>query len=508
MKKSELFHKMQRLERRSFLRNLSLLLASPVVPNSVLTGTLAMLGKDAGGQEGDVLFLEVNFRDQWDFGHAFVSPSIAKAYSQLPKDGDDGVALFSAPELVGNHYLTPDSMELKDHLDTVAVIDTCELVIGGIHGHEASNATRSPGRSTQDGAGRKDMATVDKRPGGRVGGNEVHYSSTPTPAVLHNYLSKTRNPAITNGVILRSSIRSNIHTFYHFEAELANAQPDRFFTRESFLNFFKGQELPREGVLDLHKAEVLAILEKVDRSFAKELKLATREAQNHFDALDLIAGRKPVDFSQLDLTVEEKAYWTDGIPGQFVCADDRADQCSPVDGTMNIGEMFGYADKLFKSGQIKTVAIDFDFNDIHTARTESVLRTQGTQTAAPLARLISSLKAAGLYDRTLIAMYTLDGSRSPKRNSRGYDSKNSVVLAGGMIKGGYYGDLKLEGNKVSYHRPDDSGQAVSSGTTGRDKRVAGADIYRTVAKAMGASEETLGQFPDLQSGKLLSYLLR
>lgn len=46
-------------------------------------------------------------------------------------------------------------------------------------------------------------------------------------------------------------------------------------------------------------------------------------------------------------------------------------------------------------------------------RTESVLRTQAQQVARPLARLITDLKAAGLYDRTVIAVYTLDGSRRP-----------------------------------------------------------------------------------------------
>ncbi|SMF57072.1 hypothetical protein [Pseudobacteriovorax antillogorgiicola] len=511
MKKPSFFESMPPIERRSFIKNMSLLLGSAAVPSGVLSDALGLIGETAQAQsaEKDILFLEVNFRDQWDFGHAFVSPSIAQSYANLSKDGDDGLALFSAPEKFGNLYLTAESMPLREHADSVAVLETCELVIGGIHGHEASNATRSPGRSSQGGAGRKDMATVDKRPGGRVGGNEVHYSSSPTPAILHNYMSRQKNPQLANGVILRSSIRSNIHTYYHFEANLANAQMDRFFNRDSFLKFFADQSMPPSGIFGTYREGLMEILKKVDQGFAKDLQLASQESQNHFKAIDLIAGKQATDLRQLQLSPDERSYWTDGIPGQLQCDENVAmNTCSEASGTMNLGEMFGYVDKLFKSGQVKTASIDFDHNDIHTARGEHVLRTQGIQSAVPLSRLISSLKAAGLYDRTLIAMYTLDGSRSPKRNSLGYDSKNGVILAGGMIKGGYYGDIKFDNQTVSYHRPNDQGIAISNGTSGRDQRVPGADIYRTVAKAMGVSNQVMSGIPDGAAGKTLSYLLK
>ena len=81
------------------------------------------------------------------------------------------------------------------------------------------------------------------------------------------------------------------------------------------------------------------------------------------------------------------------------------------------------------------------------------------QLALPLARLIESLKKANLFDRTLIAVYTLDGSRSPAAGSAGNEGKNSVMLAGGMIKGGYFGDVVVtgpdgDGHKYGYQSPN------------------------------------------------------
>jgi arylsulfatase A-like enzyme len=77
----------------------------------------------------------------------------------------------------------------------------------------------------------------------------------------------------------------------------------------------------------------------------------------------------------------------------------------------------------------------------------------------PLVRLIESLKAAGLYENTLIAIYTLDGGRAPAANSSGGEGKSGLMLAGGMIQGGYYGDVGIagddgDGHVYSYSAPD------------------------------------------------------
>ena len=61
----------------------------------------------------------------------------------------------------------------------------------------------------------------------------------------------------------------------------------------------------------------------------------------------------------------------------------------------------------------------------------SVLQTQAHQSARPLARAIKYFKDIGVWHRTLIAIYTLDGSREPRANSYGDNGKGTVVLAGG-----------------------------------------------------------------------------
>src|SRR5690606_25698654 len=110
-------------------------------------------------------FLEINLRDQWDFGHVFTPPSLA-TYTNLRR-GTEGrkCALFTSDfTTAGNgFYLTQDSLPLVPHLDDIAVCELFELTKGRIHGHEAANATRSPGRDYDSGAGR--MAMYEGEPG-------------------------------------------------------------------------------------------------------------------------------------------------------------------------------------------------------------------------------------------------------------------------------------------------------------------------------------------------------
>lgn len=148
-------------------------------------------------------------------------------------------------------------------------------------------------------------------------------------------------------------------------------------------------------------------------------------------------------------------------------------------------------------------------SDVHSNRTPLLMNTQAEQSGRNLARLIQSLKTSGLWDNTIIAMYTLDGSRSPISNSTGDGTKNAIVLAGGRIRGGYYGDISVStGGQVTYFRPDDNGNPVSQGTTGRDQRVSAADVYKTVATASGIPMSVLDSFTDIRPGRILNYLLR
>jgi hypothetical protein len=132
---------------------------------------------------------------------------------------------------------------------------------------------------------------------------------------------------------------------------------------------------------------------------------------------------------ELPLTAEEQTYWSAGVPNQqCTVGDSEAIDCGDSEANANTGfvkaqvwEQFAYASKLLRGGVVRSIALEFDFMDLHGdgVRTEQVVRTQARQCALPLARLIQSLKDAGLYDRTLIAVYTLDGSRRPAANSYG-----------------------------------------------------------------------------------------
>lgn len=529
MKKNKFKNSIPEMHRRQLLKSMGGLLASPLVPTSFGLGLSGLLGDEAwaADEKSQTYFLEINFRDQWDMACAFVAPSLARDLNKLPRDGGNGVAVFKQPTQIGNHFVTEEGKALKDHLDSIAVIETGDPHYGVIHGHEAACALRSPGRSQKGGNGRPDMGTYDKRPSeGGQNGNVTLYSSTPTPAVLHNHWSKKNDAALGNGMIIRSSVRSGTHTFYHHSANLsASSQPNRFFSEKDLFNFLdKSQPKPATDVLSLYSKDILEMMKKLDTRFLKEIQMQGDSSDAHIAALALAAKspKAALKSSDLRLNDEDNRYWTDGIPGQFRCSDEsKAESCIEEKGTLNLGKICSYVAKLFKSGTCRTIAIDFDYWDIHAPRDDKILSSQGRQMAYPLARLIKELKDAGIYERTVIAMYTLDGSRSPRRDSTGELTKNSIVLAGGGIKGGYYGDIRIEGDRDIYYRPDDNGNPIAGGDSipgsnegsyearlAKMKRVPSRDIFRTVTTAMGIPDKELDPFPDAKPGKVLSYMLK
>ena len=134
------------------------------------------------------------------------------------------------------------------------------------------------------------------------------------------------------------------------------------------------------------------------------------------------------------------------------------------------------------------------------------------QAAKTLSRLIAKLKESGIWDRTLVAIYSTDGGRAPAAGSQGNEGKNTVVLAGGMIKGGYYGDVGIagddgDGHVYSYSAPDVGTGAPMAASTNNDGRMAGKYIWRTVAKALEIPDEEC-QFPDVADAGALSWLLK
>ena len=126
------------------------------------------------------------------------------------------------------------------------------------------------------------------------------------------------------------------------------------------------------------------------------------------------------------------------------------------------------------------------------------------------------MKDLGVWDRTLIALYTLDGSRRPAANSYGNDGKGTVVLAGGMIKGGYYGDIRVTKDLTDGHQygflPPDPSTGLPMGTPitawgDASKRTPSADLWLTVMKALGVPDDLAKKFPDVQKGRVHSYML-
>lgn len=504
----QLFGSLLRGDRRAFLQKSGLFALLPALAAADRYRLLDILGGEAfaaemQGDEGTI-FIEINFRDQWDFGHVFVPPGIARY--PLLKRGDQShqTALFEDQSQIldagRGFYLTQDALPLRPHLEHVALVDTFELCIGQVHGHEGGNALRSPGRTKAQRIGYSLMSTND--PGNTVT-NDILYSKTPTPAIVHNYFNS--GLAHHNGIVMKGIGRSGIMAF-HFDAGLIQGQLDRYYTGEALLEAFSPAQggAARYPVSDKQIAYLRDLMQKLDKRFLKTRPYGEQVSSNHLQQLQqLLRSQALSDFS-LALTPEEEKYWLSGIP----------EQMSPEKRGLDIGRQVAYGFKLIKKGLVRTLAIEFDYADFHGNRTEQVMRTMAKQTALPLSRLIQALKDNGLFERTLIACYTTDGSRSPASESYGSEGKNSLLLAGGMIKGGYYGDIRVaetleHGHRFSYHTPDlASGRAISQGSLDNSGRLDGAIGWLTVMKALKVPETFTRNYSDVAEHKPLDFLLR
>jgi hypothetical protein len=507
------------LQRRQFLKGLGAALTAWGAPVSLQLACAELVGgvAHAAGLAKPTYFIEVNLRDQWDHGHVFVAPSLAKATNLKRGTAGDAAALYySSNELQRNVvngtevFLTRDSLSLQPHLDTIAMIDTCEVGQGEIHGHEAANPVRSPGRTYERTKTASQTAMFsNERGANHPQGCEAFYSSTPTPASLHNYLSKQLNPGKKNGVVFKG-IGGGLHTVYHFAAGLPSAELDR---KQSAQQLFDAFPSTLRDVNILSRPELAdtltEIVKRVDARFLSSQRVATAGQLSHQAMLSetrsqLYAGAPKT--TSLPLSQAERDYWSPGIPAARSRGTAKA----------QIWEQFAWAHKLVSNDLVKTVALEFDYEDYHGLRNEDLTRTMAQQCALPLARLITSLKLSGIYDQTLIAVFTTDGSREVRADSTGDFGKNSVILAGGMIRGGYFGDIKVEsntstGHRFSYHRPDAvTGAPISVGVVDRnnDLRISGASMWRTIAKAMGAPDSEASRFPDVATAQPLPFVLR
>lgn len=473
-------------------------------------GAMMLRGRRAFGQtaaEGTpTYFIEICLRDQLDFGHVFVAPGLAKNGNLIRGENGRKAALFyPSSELVAmpnDVFLTPQSDVLKPHVDTIAMMELCQLTEGPVHGHEAANPVRSPGRTTQQGGGR--VAMWQGEPGSSSG-EGAFYSSTPTPASLHNYWQKKVTPGLRNAVAIKGVDRPG--AIYHFGAGMAGAELDRIQTVDSLLKAFPATIGADTNILKSPEEAnlVAALLKRADQRFLASRGGSQALHDNHLaqlsEAHGLVYQGAPKQFS-LPLTVEERAFWSAGVPARYGRT------------TIDIWEQAAYAFKLISADVVRTVALEVDIGDVHGERTQSQMTKQTLIVTVTLARLIEQLKAAGLYDRTLIAIYTSDGGRAPAAGSSGDEGRNGAILAGGMIRGGYYGDIRADGahNDGQYYRyfmPDlTTGAPIADGTRGDDKRVPGSYLWRTVAKALQIPDALASSFPDVAGGKPLPFLLR
>ncbi len=512
MSKIHELEQMNRFQRRRFLKLLGVALSAPQIPAAFRYACADVVGGSAAAQAATALtpsyFLEVNLRDQWDNGHVFVAPGLATNANLKRGENLNYAALYyQSGELKTRNnrvYLTNDSIALDPHLDTIAMIDTGEVFNGGIHGHEAANALRSPGRDYNMDNGRKPMYENDPRD--EFGGNEQWNAITPTPAAFHNYIQKKLDPTLRNGIAFKGLSRTK-HTIYHYGAGLAGAELDRIKDKDSLFGHFPAttQDL---NILPT-KEESLAlvsVLNKVDERFLRSQRIADgliSDHQSKVRAAQQLLYSGATKTLSLPLTADEQAYWKQGVPDQVYISFVKA----------QIWEQFAYASKLLTSGMTRSVALEFDYGDTHDRRPEDEVRTEAKQISMPLARIIKDLKDAGIYDKTLIAAYTTDGSRQPGGGSTGQGGKNSVILAGGMIKGGYYGDIRVakdlsDGHEYSYHAPDPTTGQPGAGNTGSEARTSGASIWRTVMKALQVPDSECDAFSPVKNVKPLSFLLR
>ncbi len=529
-------------QRRRFLKLMGAALAVPAIPAAVRYAFNELAGgvkyAQAAEANAGTIFLEFNYRDQVDLMHVFVPPGLA-THSGLKRgvNGEalslfhDTSALTKSPRT--NHYLTPDSLELLPHVDDIAIIDTGEATIGTVHGHEGGNGMRSPGRVMDGGkSGKKPMYLIDAPVSAANGaGSEQLYTTTPTPATLHNYYQKQLDASLKNGFAFKGISRFK-HSVYHYGAELPGAELDRYKSKDSLFSAFPAVAADASLVPTAAQAELLVKMMKSVDSRLFSRRYSQSALDNHIAQLDETRNLLHIDNPKVvtvPLNELEAAYWGDGVPSQQCTVDDKTvvecstdtsqDAASSVFAKAQIWEQFGYAAKILGSGITRTAALEFDFMDLHGdgARPQKVLEVQGRQASMPLARIIQFMKDLGVWNRTLIAVYTLDGSRRPAANSYGNDGKGTMILAGGMIKGGYYGDIRVtkdldDGHEYGFLPPDPStGAPAGSPITqwgSPDKRTPSADIWLTVMKALGIPDELAKKFPDVQNGRVHQYMLK
>ncbi len=499
------------LRRRRFMQAIGAAVGTPFFCGGLAAGFRFALNEELFGTahaytQADLVptyLIEINLRDQWDFGHVFVPPSLATAQNLTRGEGGDACCLYYMPEEITDGgqglYLTPDSTVLMPHLDSIAVCETNELCIGSIHGHEAVNAMRSPGRTKTQGS---KAAVWEQEPGFGEQGNDYFYSTTPTPASLHNYVQKQLNPSLRNGVALKYISRA--HTVCHYAGTKHEGELTRIQSVQELFDTFPDTVEDLNILPSPQEAQLLAeAVKRVDATFLDRNGFNANARERHDGNVSEATGLWHAGDStvvSMPLTAAEVDYWSAGVPDQ-VGSNLKA----------NIWEQAAWAFKLISNDVTRSVALEFDYLDVHETRPQSVMNTMGLQASLPLARLIESLKSAGLYEQTLIVVYSADGGRAPNGNSYGNSGKNTFVMAGRNVRGGYYGDVSVAGNTGSghtygYHVPNESGIAQAP-VTDNSNRLSGSRSWRTVMRALEIPDALCDEFDDVSGVSPLSFML-
>lgn len=458
-------------------------------------------------------FIEINLRDQWDFMHFMVPPGLATHNGLIRavngvKGEEPLCALFQDNKSLINggsgYYLTEDSKEIQPWLTQIAAVETIELCIGSIHGHEAANALRSPGRAYKKEGAKTAMWLGDDAQQQDPGGDEFLHSSSPTPAMVHLNVARQTNMN-ARAVALKFLGRSDKkHTVYHHAASLSDNGFQRIQSKEQLVQAFS-QDKPKDP-LSVSEVQAMAdILKRLDTNYLKSLKFTAEAGINHHEHQDSFlartaAGSKP--FS-LDFDSAQKAYWEAGVPPEMSGAP-----------RMHLWEQASIAARLIEYDAVSTIAMEFSFDDLHGPRPKAAVMSQGKIIGSVLARLLKELTRLGKLDQTLIMLNTTDGGRSPACDSYGDSGKNSMILAGAGIKGGYFGDIRVAGtsgnvHQYTYHKPIyKTGQTEPNGARDNGNRIPGAVAYRTIMSAMGAPVDMYKKFLDVGEGEVLSCMLK
>ena len=128
------FERLAPIQRRRFLKLMGAALAAPLVPAAVRYACNDIVGEAKAEESGlPTYFIEIDLRDQWDFGHVFVPPGLA-TYANLRRGeyGRKCALFYEMNQLVqkpNNVYLTPESMALEPPSQTVVVMVTPDQVL-------------------------------------------------------------------------------------------------------------------------------------------------------------------------------------------------------------------------------------------------------------------------------------------------------------------------------------------------------------------------------------------